>query len=175
MKPQPINLSAKKNDGFTIKNIAEKANLKFLSLSKNVTLSFPHFVKLVQAHNLEKLLKNEEKKENPHEVAVPSGLLVDISSSEEMKKKKEGKNILSGVFLIGILLGCIGSIFGMVLLMTGGVPMTRFLLVNMGLGFIALLLLILGIPAFLASMETPLKKMQKKHQEFLERLVDLFQ
>jgi hypothetical protein len=170
-----INLAQENSDGaFVVRNIFEKSKVSFLSLSQNVSLSFSHFIKLIQGHNLEKILKKETAQESPPQVVIPGDLLVEITSSETVKQKKS-MNLLSGVFLIGTLLGCTVSIFGILLLQKSAVEITPALLTYVGLGFILALVFVVGIPMLLAALEPTLKKVQEKHHDFMERLLSLFQ
>lgn len=174
MEKHTINLGDEHHDdSFVLKNIYEKSNLGWLAITDNTKIKFSWLLKLLKKLDLEKLLKNQGKKPVEEEITLPSNLLLEVSDVEPTKQRS--MNLLSGVFLVGILLGCVISVFGIMLLLNSKVEITNTLLLYIGIGFLLALILVVGIPILLAALEPALKKIQEKHHDFVERVFHLFQ
>lgn len=156
--------------------ILRESDVKFASIASRVSVDFNKFVAMVLTHDLtplleqQKILKPEEK--TASYVVVSSDLLADISNCEkiEVEEDEESVNVLSGIFVYGLIVGIIISL--VVAIVTQFVNLQiglRDLLLVLG-GFVAVIL----IPVALIVFEPSLKSMQKKHNEFFERIVAFF-
>jgi hypothetical protein len=175
MEKHPINLTDEHHDSsFALQNIYEKSKLNFMAITENVTVKFSWLLKLLKKLDLEKLHKNQGKKPLEEDITLPSNLLLELSDAEPNKQQKS-MNLLSGVFLIGILIGCLGTVIIMLGLINSKVEINNQLLMYMGLGFFIALAIVIGIPILLAAVEPFLKKVQEKHHDFMDRIVNFFQ
>lgn len=152
----------------------ESAGIEFSALTNKVKLDFARFNRLLNGRDIEKLIRQKELKGISEDVILTSKLLADITETAPLPSMK-AKNLLSGVFLIGLLLGCVLSMFGILILKKGEVEITNTLLTYMGIGFLSALFLVIGVPLLLTALEPYLRKIQEKHHDFVDRLMGLFQ
>ncbi len=178
MEKHPIDLGNEHHDGsWVLQKIYESSQLNFNAITKNVSLKFSHLVKMIRNHDLEKMLKKDPRdpaSDKEAEVVIPSNLLVELTESPPNKEKKS-VNLLSGVFMIGVLIGCIAAIGIAMIMINSKIEITQQVLVYAGLGFLAALLLLVGIPMLLAAIEPQLKKIQEIHHDFVDRFMGMFQ
>ena len=160
-----------------LENILNKSNVQFASIADKVSVDFNKFVHMLLTHDLAPLLDTLEKQKGNAKdpatfVVVSSDLLADISNCQKVEEEDEEEevNILSGIFVYGIFSGIILSL--VVAIVTKFINFhigIRDLLLVLG-GFIAVLL----IPVALMIFEPSLKNMQKRHNEFFQRMAAFF-
>ncbi|MFN7160393.1 MAG: hypothetical protein ACK4NC_02155 [Candidatus Gracilibacteria bacterium] len=156
--------------------LLKESDVKIASIASRVSVDFTKFVSMVQTHELDHLI-GQIKSLKPDErtnsyVVVSSDLLADIMNCErkEEEDEEESVNVLSGIFVYGLIVGIIISLVVAII--------TQF--VNLQIGLRDLLLILGGfttvilIPLALIVFEPSLKSMQKKHNEFFERIVAFF-
>lgn len=159
-----------------LQGILKESDVKFSSLASRVSVDFVKFVKMVHTHELSPLLEKQnsiaKEKEGNAYVVISSDLLADIMNCEKKEEEEEEEtvNVLSGIFVYGLIVGIIVALVVAIV--------TQF--VNLQIGLRDLLLILGGfmtvilIPLALIVFEPSLKDMQKKHNEFFQRVVAFF-
>lgn len=162
------------DDTASLRGAYNSAGLELSAVTNKIKLGFSQFVKLMGGKDIDKILRNKEPKSKEEEIIVSGKLLTEITTAP-LSAQRKSRNLLSGVFIIGVLLGGCCSVFFLLLLQKGQIEITPTLLSYMGIGFFSALVLMVGVPLFLAALEPYLKKIQEKHHDFVERLMTLFQ
>ena len=155
-----------------LENILSRSNVQFASVADKVNIDFRKFAHLLLTHDLTPLLSQVDTTSESTKIVVSSDLLADISNCERLIEEpdEEEVNVLSGIFVYGLLMGVVIAL--MVAIITQFVNMhisTRDLLLILA-GFLG----VLSLPLLLIVFEPSLKSMQKKHNEFFQRMVGFF-
>lgn len=160
-----------------LESILTKSNVQFASVADKVTVEFSKFVKLVLTHNLEELLREEQVLREQGSlkarsyIVVSSDLLTDISNCDKNEDDPEDSvNVLSGIYLFGILSGLILSIIAALVIQYVNFPLSTRDLLFLLAGSLVLLLL----PAVFFLLEPYLRGLQRKHNELFQRMVSFF-
>lgn len=156
-----------------LQNILDRSNVQFASISDKVSVNFDKFVRLVLTHDLEPLLEQLKKGSVGAEsyVVVSSDLLTDISNCEKVDEDEvQDVNVLSGIFIYGTVSGLILSLLVAIVFRFINFSIQSRDLVFVLLGCLAFII----IPIVIIVFEPYLKGIQKKHNEFFQRVVGFF-
>lgn len=160
-----------------LENILERSNVQFASIADKVSVDFSKFAQLIMTHDLTPLmdvqtkLKDTRGADSSSMVVISSDLLTDISNCEKIDEDDvEDMNVLSGIFIYGLFIGIILSLVVALVM-----QFVNFAINSRDLAFILIGCIILVlVPVAVIVFEPYLKGMQKKHNEFFERVVHLF-
>lgn len=161
-----------------LENILQRSNVQFASIADKVTVEFSKFVKLLLTHNLEMLLKEEQQLREKgmldakSYVVVSADLLTDISNCEKNEEDPtDSMNVLSGIYVFGILSGLILSIVTALIIQYVNFAVSTRDLLFILLGSLVLIL----FPLIFFGIEPYLKGVQRKHNELFHRFISFFQ
>lgn len=160
-----------------LENILERSNVQFASIADKVSVDFSKFAQLIMTHDLTPLMDVQSKLKDTRGadassmVVISSDLLTDISNCEKIDEDDvEDMNVLSGIFIYGLFIGIILSLVVALVM-----QFVNFAINSRDLAFILIGCIILVlVPVAVIVFEPYLKGMQKKHNEFFERVVHLF-
>lgn len=160
-----------------LENILTRSNVQFASIADKVSVDFAKFTQLIMTHDLSPLMEAQKKlrdargAEASSMVVISSDLLTDISNCEKIEEDEvEDMNVLSGIFIYGLFVGIILSLVTALVM-----QFVNFAISARDLSFILVGCIVLVlIPVAIIVFEPYLKGMQKKHNEFFERVVHLF-
>lgn len=160
-----------------LENILTRSNVQFASIADRVSVDFSKFAQLIMTHDLTPLMEAQKKlrdtrsNDSSSMVVISSDLLTDISNCEKIEEDDvEDMNVLSGIFIYGLFIGIILSLVAALVMQ----------FVNFAIGARDLTFILVGcivlvlVPVAIIVFEPYLKGMQKKHNEFFERVVHLF-
>lgn len=160
-----------------LENILTRSNVQFASIADKVSVDFSKFAQLIMTHDLTPLMEVQQKLRDTHTnnassmVVISSDLLTDISNCEKIDEDDiEDTNVLSGIFIYGLFIGIILSLVAALVMQ----------FVNFAIGARDLTFILIGcvvlvlVPVAIIVFEPYLKGIQKKHNEFFERMVHLF-
>lgn len=160
-----------------LENILTRSNVQFASIADKVSVDFSKFAQLLMTHDLTPLLEAQKRLretrggDSSSLVVISSDLLTDISNCERVDEEElEDTNVLSGIFIYGLFIGIILSLITALFLQFAKFAIGARDLTFILLGCIVLVL----VPVAIIVFEPYLKGMQKKHNEFFERVVHLF-
>ncbi len=156
-----------------LQNILDRSNVQFASISDKVSVGFNNFVRLVLTHDLEPLLEKLKTSSTEVEsyVVVSSDLLTHISNCDKVDDEDlQDVNVLSGIFIYGVVSGLMVSLIAAIVFRYINIDIQSRDLIFVLLGC----LVFIAIPVIVIVFEPYLKGIQKKHNDFFQRIVGFF-